>query len=123
MRFKAQRGIATKMAETLPTGARFGEAQVCWWCGRRVRYGREFRNTPTQATREHVVPRSLAGTGAGSNVVVACGQCNSTRRSDTDWVPYHRLADVATNIPQRQWQHLERIERMPTRVAWKKAPG
>lgn len=122
MRFKAKRGQALRMGALLPDGWRFGEARVCWWCGRRVFYGRDYRGDPTQATREHVVPKSIGGSGAKQNVVVACASCNSTRSSQTDWVPYIQLNNVGTSIPRRQWEHLVAIDRLPTRVSWKKSP-
>ena len=109
------------MGATLPDAFRFREGRTCWWCGRRVFYGR--KGDPLQATREHVVPRSHGGSGAQSNIVVACAQCNTKRQSDTDWVPFHMLAGVTTKIPRRQWEHLDGVGRLPERVAWKKVPA
>ena len=70
----------------------WGKAQFCYWCGLKVHYAtrthKKFVNDDQQATRDHLTPRSHGGTGALSNVVVACKRCNSTRGNATNWVPF-----------------------------------
>lgn len=121
MKFKARRKRALRMGATVADAWRFKEGRTCWWCGVRVIYG--ARNEPNEATREHLVPVSMDGSGARSNIVVACRSCNNTRNRDMDWVPFHWLNAVDAHIPRRQWEHLEAIGQLPARVAWKKEPA
>jgi hypothetical protein len=39
----------------------------------------------SQATRDHVVPRSLGGPNSLSNFVLCCDGCNQKRGTDLDW--------------------------------------
>lgn len=43
----------------------------CWVCGKHV--------TKAKATLEHILPKSLGGSDAGSNLAISHGTCNSTR--------------------------------------------
>jgi 5-methylcytosine-specific restriction endonuclease McrA len=65
-------------------------------------------NHPTSATREHLVPKSMGGTNAQRNIVVACRQCNVQRMSDTAWRPYWRTDEM----PYQQRDHMRRIGRL-----------
>ncbi len=79
---------------TTPKAYEWKRAYYCYWCGVRVHYAKRghknFVNDGTQATRDHLVPRSHGATGALSNVVVACRRCNSARGNATNWVPFHK---------------------------------
>lgn len=81
----------------------------CYWCGWGVTYDRSQFNTPTQATREHLVPLSRGGSGSHGNVVVACKSCNNARGNQTDWIPRH-LWNRAVSLPESQAKHIDRIE-------------
>ena len=51
--------------------------------------------TPSQVTIEHLQPRSLGGTSIITNVVLACGRDNSTRRSQ----PLSIMTGLGQNLP------------------------
>lgn len=76
-----------------PKAYEWKRSYFCYWCGIRVHYVKRrhqnFRNDDTQATRDHLNPRSIGGTGSLENVVVACRRCNNKRGSRTDWTPFH----------------------------------
>lgn len=57
---------------------RLAEAQNwrCCYCGVPMIHD---RCSPTQATIEHIVPRSLGGPNRPDNYVVACRACNEAR--------------------------------------------
>lgn len=57
-----------------------GEVQrhVCAYCCGPLTYGGS-KAEPTQATLDHVVPRSRAGEVEGPNIVVACRRCNEEK--------------------------------------------
>jgi len=64
----------------------------CHWCGFPIvevpTGGEPFRDDPPigarWATTDHVIPRSLGGSSAVTNVVVACHLCNAARTNCTD---------------------------------------
>jgi len=49
---------------------------LCHYCKRRTN---RVVGSPLQATREHVVPRSMGGANNISNYVLACAECNGKR--------------------------------------------
>lgn len=49
----------------------------CYWCG--VDTHDDQAEGPTQATIDHVVPRSVGGPDKHENMVLACSQCNRRR--------------------------------------------
>lgn len=77
-----------------PAAYAWKRAYFCYWCGIRVHYARRghrnFVNDDTQATRDHLQPRSAGGVGSLDNVVVACKRCNNERGARTDWIPFHK---------------------------------
>lgn len=48
----------------------------CHYCNRRTN---RTVGSPLQATREHVVPRSMGGPNSINNYVLACADCNNRR--------------------------------------------
>lgn len=84
-KFSVQRHIV----RGAPKRARWGKAKQCYWCGISVSYG--IDNRPTQATREHLVPKSMEGGGGSTNIAVACKRCNSARGTDISWIPYRDI--------------------------------
>ena len=90
-RFAVQRHIVAGA----PRRARWGKAKVCYWCGRSITYS--DRPSPTQATREHLVPRADGGGGA-ANLATACLRCNNARNRDISWVPWKELPDALRRI-------------------------
>lgn len=83
-----------------PKRARWGKAKQCYWCGISVTYSSV--PSPTQATREHLVPR-FDGGGMGSNIAVACLRCNNARRRDITWIPWRDvpIERRRVNVPMR----------------------
>jgi HNH endonuclease len=53
----------------------------CHWCGCDTQIS--WNNLPTDATIDHILPRSDGGTDDPSNVVSACNSCNGRR--DYEW--------------------------------------
>ena len=51
--------------------------------------------SPSQVTIEHLKPRSYGGTNILSNIVLACGCCNSSRRSN----PLETMPNLSVNLP------------------------
>lgn len=49
---------------------------LCHYCRRRTN---RVVGSPLQATREHVVPRSMGGPNSIHNYVLACADCNNKR--------------------------------------------
>ena len=79
---------------------RWGAAKHCIWCGIGLRYYKPpqgVRPVDQQATREHLLPRSLGG-GGGKNLAVACRRCNNIRRAELDWV---RFKDQPSEMQRR----------------------
>jgi 5-methylcytosine-specific restriction endonuclease McrA len=71
---------------------RWRNAKRCYWCGRHVVY--TDRPQGNQATREHLIPKSLKGDyhpmyNSTEMIVVACRRCNGIRGNNMDWIPYH----------------------------------
>lgn len=50
------------------------------------------------ATAEHILPKSLGGTNAHVNIVMACARCNHRRSSTTTLLTPH--PEVITTLPQ-----------------------
>jgi 5-methylcytosine-specific restriction endonuclease McrA len=46
------------------------------------------------ATAEHLTPKSLGGTDAWPNIVMACRGCNSERGNDPNWTPEREMEDT-----------------------------
>lgn len=67
------------------------------------------------ATIDHVVPRSMGGRG-GSNLVVACETCNSTKGSLPHSEFVNRFAELAKARADAKLQR--RISRNRRRLAW-----
>ena len=86
MKFTAMRGQAGKA----PASHGWRKGRYCYWCNQKVAYDPRLWQEPYAATRDHLVPRSLGGSNAHWNIVVACRKCNMARGSRTDWVPYHK---------------------------------
>ena len=53
----------------------------CHWCG--IDTLISWNNSPTDATVDHILPRSHGGTDEESNLVSACNACNGRR--DYEW--------------------------------------
>ena len=51
--------------------------------------------SPSRVTIEHVLPRSNGGTNAMSNIILACGMDNSSRRSN----PLETIPGLSRNLP------------------------
>lgn len=67
----------------------------CWWCVRlMVTHDPEH---PRYATREHLHARSLGGTNAPENLVLACKKCNNGRQDGRG-----QAQQVALNIKSRR---------------------
>lgn len=65
----------------------------CWYCGTCF--------TPKQRpTRDHLVPKCRGGLSVGRNLVLACGQCNSSKR------------DMSLEVYRRHLQHKRGGERV-----------
>jgi 5-methylcytosine-specific restriction endonuclease McrA len=54
----------------------------CWLCGGQMTMDGD--RTPTQATWDHVVPKSKGGSRSQSNLMLACRLCNLLRGNQTD---------------------------------------
>ena len=52
----------------------------CVWCGRFLSF--------TQATIDHLVPKSKGGSNSGTNLGLACIGCNK-RKGNKIWIPKH----------------------------------
>ncbi|MBS0187097.1 MAG: HNH endonuclease [Planctomycetes bacterium] len=79
----------------------------CVYCRREIAYH--------AATIDHVVPRSMGGRG-GSNLVVACETCNSTKGSLPHSEFVNRFAELAKARADAKLQR--RISRNRRRLAW-----
>lgn len=95
MQFRAKRKQALDISHRVPKRYRWGESHQCYWCGRHLRYGLLYINQPDQATRDHLVPRSVGGFGGDWNIVAACRACNSHRGSSMEWLPFNQRRGVA----------------------------
>ena len=76
---------------------------TCAYCGCHVEAG-AHTSSPTAATLDHVIPHSLGGGNAASNLVTCCARCNSRRQDTRLTVWLRRLADEgfdATEIARR----------------------
>jgi len=112
VKFSARRGNAKRITvSNVPGAEAWRKGKHCLWCGRAVRYG--ALRDPLQATREHYVPRSEGGSTSSKNIAVACAQCNNTRGSNMDWVPFEMLRMTGQKVTQFQWLHLQRVEVVP----------
>jgi hypothetical protein len=82
----------------------------CHWCGCDTNIS--WNNLPTDATIDHILPRSHGGTDDPSNVVSACNGCNNRR--DYEW--RKRLGEGSLlgkwpiRTPQQKAMHVPRIK-------------
>lgn len=71
---------------------RWKESKTCYWCGRRLQYKSQRYPDNNQATRDHLIPRSLANGRfelSKEFQVAACRACNGRRGNSMDWIPHH----------------------------------
>jgi 5-methylcytosine-specific restriction endonuclease McrA len=59
-----------------------GTGRRCWYCGDRLRR--------SKMSKDHQIPKSVGGTSAADNLVLACRKCNG-KKADRD-VEEYRLA-------------------------------
>lgn len=62
------------------------QRDLCALCGERMLFEGN-PNHPRFATLDHVVPRSLNGANARSNLRLACKACNNRRGNTPPWMP------------------------------------
>jgi NMD protein affecting ribosome stability and mRNA decay len=76
----------------VPKKYRWRNSKNCYWCGRSVHYKLQRYPDGNQATRDHLIPKSLATRSIHLGVefqVVSCRRCNIDRGNSMDWVPFH----------------------------------
>ena len=85
-------------------GAKQRKHRRCYWCGQQMLWTRAARENghPLSATRDHLIPRSHGGGSIPENIVTACRQCNNSRGSRMNWVPYHEHGGNLSVLPSHQ---------------------
>jgi 5-methylcytosine-specific restriction endonuclease McrA len=67
------------MLERDPTLVQLFNAQAgqCFYCGTSTSL--RLRNKPTEATKDHITPKSKGGLNSHFNYVMSCRQCNEEK--------------------------------------------
>jgi CRISPR/Cas system Type II protein with McrA/HNH and RuvC-like nuclease domain len=93
----------------------------CAYCG--VKFGAEFKHWTanlTQATIDHVIPRSREGTDAWENLVAACKRCNEKRKDEDAFLFFERKGWLS-NRDRKLGTWLDRAIRKTEPLPWWKA--
>lgn len=87
---KRERGRARELRQSQWWKRRIAQG-VCYYCRRRV--------GPRSLTMEHLVPLGRGGRSIRGNVVPACKECNTRKKSmlPIEWQEYLRMLEDATD--------------------------
>lgn len=78
---------------------------ICHYCNRRTN---RVIGSPLQATREHVVPRSMGGANNISNYVLACATCNNKRGTTLFYCRCEHCSDLINTAMESQ-EFIDRV--------------